>query len=661
MKTKIHSQSGFLGSLSLIALLFCVAAFFITTAIPTTSGLGFFHAEDPAKVSHRTVTFEERVAYQLAIEDVYWRHRIWPQERPDPKPALDAVMSQAQLEEKVADYLRNSQALEDYWQRPLTAEQLQAEMERMAQNTKQPQVLHELFEALGNDPFVIAECLARPLLAERLVADSSAQDKTGRFESARTKGLRSIPMAATLASVAYTVPTVSEGDPPCIDDTWTATSTINAPAARASHTAVWTGSEMIVWGGYFVSLFNTVPVLLNTGGRYNPSTNSWAATSTTNAPTARRGHTAVWTGSEMIVWGGSGSGGYLNTGGRYNPSTDSWTATSTTNVVDAGLNTAVWTGSEMIVWAGSFSNGGRYNPHTDTWAATSTINAPTARRDHTAIWTGNEMIVWGGRNRFFPRFFNTGGRYCAQPVRTWQISALGDFNHDGKPDYLLYNASTRRTAVWYMNNNVFLGGAYGPTLPAGWQVIDVADFNGDGNLDYALFNPSTRQTAIWYLSGVTFLGGHYGPTLPSGWALVATGDFNHDGKPDYVLYNASTRQTAIWYMNNNVFVSGAYGPTLPAGWSLASVADFNGDGKRDYLLVNASTRQTAIWYMSNNVFVSGAYGPTIASGYHLQGTADFNGGGKPDYLLFSPSTRRTAIWYLNNNIFIGGAYGPTLP
>ena len=42
-------------------------------------------------------------------------------------------MSQAQLEKKVADYLRNSQALEDYWHRPITAEQLQAEMDRMAQ------------------------------------------------------------------------------------------------------------------------------------------------------------------------------------------------------------------------------------------------------------------------------------------------------------------------------------------------------------------------------------------------------------------------------------------------------------------------------------------------------------------------------------------------
>ena len=123
----------------------------------------FVGPEPPAKISHRTLTFAERVAYQRAIEEVYWRHRIWPKERPDAKPSLDAVMSQAQLEKKVADYLRKSQALEDYWQRPITAEQLQAEMDRMAQHTKQPEVLRELFAALGNDPFVIAECLARPV------------------------------------------------------------------------------------------------------------------------------------------------------------------------------------------------------------------------------------------------------------------------------------------------------------------------------------------------------------------------------------------------------------------------------------------------------------------------------------------------------------------
>src|SRR5882724_4935745 len=65
----------------------------------------------------RTLTFADRVAYQRAIEDVYWRHRIWPKENAQPKPPLDKVMSQAEIEKKVEEYLRHSQALEDYWQR----------------------------------------------------------------------------------------------------------------------------------------------------------------------------------------------------------------------------------------------------------------------------------------------------------------------------------------------------------------------------------------------------------------------------------------------------------------------------------------------------------------------------------------------------------------
>src|SRR5213080_2386252 len=163
MKKKRTAQSG---SLSLQVVL-CSAA---VCSMITGTLLAFFHPEASTKVSPRTLTFAERVAYQRAIEEVYWRHRTWPKERPDPKPSLDAEMSQAQLEKKVADYLRNSQALEDHWQRPISAEQLQAEMDRMAQHTKQPEVLRELFEALGNDPFVIAECLARPVLAERRLA-----------------------------------------------------------------------------------------------------------------------------------------------------------------------------------------------------------------------------------------------------------------------------------------------------------------------------------------------------------------------------------------------------------------------------------------------------------------------------------------------------------
>jgi hypothetical protein len=227
-------------------------------------------------------------------------------------------------------------------------------------------------------------------------------------------------------------------------------------------------------------------------------------------------------------------------------------------------------------------------------------------------------------------------------------------------NYVLYNASTRATAVWRLNNNVFAGGVFGPTLPASWSLVGAADFNGNLNPDYLLFNASTRQTAIWYLSGTAFVSGAFGPTLPSGWVLVAVGDFNGDGKPDYVLYNTGTRQTAVWYMNNNVLLSGALGPTLPAGWSLVGVADFNQDGHPDYLLFNASTRQTAIWYLSGTTFLGGVFGPTIASGYQLTGVADFNEDGYPDYVLYNPSTRQTAIWYMNNNVFDSGAFGPTL-
>ena len=81
-----------------------------------------------------------------------------------------------------------------------------------------------------------------------------------------------------------------------------------------------------------------------------------------------------------------------------------------------------------------------------------------------------------------------------------------DFNGDSKPDYVLYNAGTQQTTVWYLNNNVYVGGANTPTLPAGWIVVSAADFNRDGHPDYALFRPSTRQTVIWYFSGVTLIG-----------------------------------------------------------------------------------------------------------------------------------------------------------
>jgi hypothetical protein len=361
--TRRISVSAFFQPRAAIALLVCGTA---ACSILSVALLAFFRPEAPANTPQRTLTFAQRVAYQRAIEDVYWRHRIWPKKRPDRKPSLDAVMSQAQLEKKVADYLRNSQALGDYWRQPITAEQLQAEMDRMAQHTKQPKVLRELFSALENDPFIIAQCLARPVLAERLLTGLYSHDV--RFDSELkhswlAKAETQVPVTMAALSGSYTLPVIANPSGGCTDDTWTPTSTTNAPSGRDVHTAIWTGSEMIVWGGWNGSSD------LNTGGRYNPSTDSWTATSLTNAPVGRTQHTAVWTGSQMIVWGGVNSGGYLNTGGRYNPGTDSWTATRSTG-------------------------------------------APAGREFHTAVWTGSQMIVWGGFGG--TGYLNTGGRYCAQ-------------------------------------------------------------------------------------------------------------------------------------------------------------------------------------------------------------------------------------------------------
>src|SRR5947208_16311849 len=102
MKKKHTAQSG---SFSL-QLVLCSAA---VCSMITGTVLAFFHPQAPAKASHPAaagLTFAERVAYQRAIEDVYWRHRNWPKENSKSKPSLDEVMSAQQIERKVEDYLR---------------------------------------------------------------------------------------------------------------------------------------------------------------------------------------------------------------------------------------------------------------------------------------------------------------------------------------------------------------------------------------------------------------------------------------------------------------------------------------------------------------------------------------------------------------------------
>jgi N-acetylneuraminic acid mutarotase len=516
---------------ALVTLLLCAGAVRALTGVPTTLGPAVSSAEIPKKVSHPAglrLTFAERVAYQRAIEEVRWRHRIWPKDNPQPKPSLDAILPRAQLEKKVEDYLRESQLVADERGRPISASELQAEMDRIVRHTRRPEMLRELFAALGNDPFLIAECLARPIMAQRLVSEPMTNAKDTSFQAeSRNPAVRLIrdstgsfdfaqdDIGLNLENVAYTLPEIPTD---CTDDTWAATTIVNVPDAREGHTAVWTGSEMIVWGGAFT---HNVYYFFNTGGRYDPTIDAWIATSTTNAPIARWLHTAVWTGSEMIVWAGGDNTDFLNTGGRYNPATDTWTSTTITNAPIARVHsTAVWTTGEMIVWGGynytngRFNSGGRYNPGTDSWVPTSTINAPEARWAHTAVWTGSEMIVWGGTNE--TNALHTGGKYNPS-VDSWTATGtekvpLGRIDH---------------TAVWTggemivwggfdeTSNYTNTGGKYNPSADS-WAATSLENAQ----------SPRADHTAVWTGSEMIIWGGIF---------CCPAVDFNTGGK-----YNAGT-------------------------------------------------------------------------------------------------------------------------
>ena len=189
---------------------------------------------------------------------------------------------------------------------------------------------------------------------------------------------------------------------------WNSTSTTNAPTARYGHTAIWTGSKMIVWGGYsqFSPNYNSV------GGIYDPKTDTWTATSAANAPTGRVGHTAIWTGDRMIIFGGW-NGAWFSDGASFDPETNTWAP-----IADSGLgrafHTAIFTGSKMIVWGGEttsnqeITNGAIYDVDTNTWSSLPSSNEPVARAYHTAVWTGGNMIVFGGYDTDSNRL-NSGG------------------------------------------------------------------------------------------------------------------------------------------------------------------------------------------------------------------------------------------------------------
>lgn len=230
-----------------------------------------------------------------------------------------------------------------------------------------------------------------------------------------------------------------------VTDSWSALPGTGL-SGRHSHSAVWTGTEMIIWGGQSgTSTFNS-------GSRYNPATNTWSNTSTAFPPSARKGHTAVWTGTEMIIWGGANHNGTIlyQVGGRYDPQTNQWVYFETANSPVARLgHSMVWTGSEVIVWGGTASGGvdqntgGRYNPETNTWIALGTGSAPAARSGHTAVWALGRMWVWGGYGS--ASFLSSGASYDPA-TNAWSALTAAPY------------ASTDHQAVWTGQEMLVFGG-----------------------------------------------------------------------------------------------------------------------------------------------------------------------------------------------------------
>jgi len=301
---------------------------------------------------------------------------------------------------------------------------------------------------------------------------------------------RSLVLALVLGGAALALP-----PPTAAQSHWSPTRLAGAPAARAGHTAVWTGSKMIVWGGSMAE-----------GGIYDPVSDTWQPMSVAGAPSARTGHTAVWTGSKMVVWGGGSS---LATGGVYDPGTDTWTATSAANAPSGrSLHTAVWTGSRMIVWGGTdavspLASGASYDPMANTWSAVSSVGA-TARSWHAAVWTGSRMIVWGGRppGASYPST-NTGAVYDPG-TNVWT-----DTSTAGAP-----LGRVGPTGVWTGSKMIVWGG----TSSDYWNTGGVYDPDATSwTATTTTGAPSGRysHTAAWTGSRMIVWGG-------AGWALTTT-------------------------------------------------------------------------------------------------------------------------------------------
>lgn len=207
------------------------------------------------------------------------------------------------------------------------------------------------------------------------------------------------PVTPTPVPVPVPAPTPTPTPIPGLQNAWLALNNVNPPAARANHSAVWTGTRMIIWGGQNGSGY------LGDGASLDPLTGNWTTISSVGAPSPRAGHKAVMINGKMIVWGGVNATNYYNDAYSYDPILNAWAPLTFGNQpAPRAYFSAVSTGASMLVWGGvsavqatGFSDGGYYMPNTP-WSLLSGADPILKRIAHAAIWTGNSMIMFGGIN-----------------------------------------------------------------------------------------------------------------------------------------------------------------------------------------------------------------------------------------------------------------------
>jgi hypothetical protein len=172
-------------------------------------------------------------------------------------------------------------------------------------------------------------------------------------------------------------------------------------AGRDGAAAVWTGRQLLVWGGH-----GRIPGAglrpLGDGAAYDPTGDRWQPIPTAPAGVQGTSTAAAWTGSRMLVWLGNAPDG-PTVGATYDPARRAWRRITPSPIGPRESFSAIWTGQQLIVFGGSIGDGlatpagAAYDPTRDHWRI---LPAPpiAARVDHAAVWTGREMLVWGGRD-----------------------------------------------------------------------------------------------------------------------------------------------------------------------------------------------------------------------------------------------------------------------